>query len=330
MEVSVRIWRDGQELGELDDYGVRLGPVEWTVGEKCEFRADLLSGRLEPGDWLQVYLDGVPCGRYWYWASSWTWEGRARISLELGSADRVLELAHVYTPGVLGGIQGDSLVDGQPLTAVLREICFGLGLEYSGPTIDRVATGDYAWDIGTSFAEVVDQIVLAMGLTWTVGRRGEILVYAPPLGQPRTIEADEVHELTLRPSIDALANVVVAEREGSSQPADAAIAIDDDPSSLTSTVRLFPRVHYMRGLSVGSDFLRVIAQQELERRRRLGGQGTIQLAVRADIWPGDRLIVRDIASRPLRLDVEAVRFREGASTIELDVTTEVYAWVDAI
>lgn len=329
MKLTLTLWRDGQELGELEDYGVALGPVEWTVGERCEFRAPLIHGRLEPGDWIQVYLDGQPCGRFWFWAAEWTWTGDTQVRLELGSADRVLELAQVYTPGVLSGIQGDSVVDGLPLTNAVQEICGALGLDYRGPTIDRVAAGDYAWDFGTPFRDVVDQILGAIGLRWVAGRRGEVLAYKPPLGPAVTVGADEVHELSVRPALDALANVVVVERDAASQPGEAAVAVHDDPASLTSTVRFVPRVFWERGVTASADALRDLAQTTLEERRRLGGEGTLKLRARNDLWPGNRLRIVGVASRVIEADVAGIRFAEGASTIDLEVKTEVYAWPDA-
>lgn len=330
MRVDLVLVRDGVELGDLAEYGVKLGQVSLSVAtDRSSLRADVLAlGGLEWGDQVQAYVGSEPYGRFSYWAPSVVWSGSLRSQMELGGPERVLELAQVWLPGPLTGTTGDAVTAGQPLLATVQDIAQSLGLGYIGPPLDLVAVSDYGWDIGTSFASVVSDITAACGTAWAPGRRGEVYVFGRPKEPTVTISADDVHSLELRPALDRLANVVVVERRSGHEPAAGATAIWDDPASLTSTTRWLPRVQVIREVPTETASLEQVAQEALESAKILGAEAKIETRASADIWPGDLVRIDGLpAADPVDVMVSGVSLTEGQATITIDGrVTELPQW----
>jgi hypothetical protein len=317
MRYGVAVVRKGVET-PIEELGVEIGPIDISIGERSSFRCELRKGKIELGDWVQVYAPtGEPLGRYWYWGAAQHWKGEAISALDLGSSDRLLELAQVWSPGPIRGKGGDTILSGQPILAAVADICGDLGIELVAPALDRVAVSDYVWQPGTPLAQVVTDLLGSCGLRWTPGRRGEVVAYAEAGDATGRVEKDEVVELEIRPAWDRVANVVIVERRGGTQPAAGVTALWDDTASETSLERWVPRVEYVEAVPTETEALEALAQRILDERKVVGAEATVVMAVRHDIWPGDRLLFAGWRDNP-HLLVRSVEWTEGSSTMRVE------------
>lgn len=234
--------------------------------------------------------------------------------------------AQVSTAGDFAGIDGNTLREGASIIRTVEhlvEICGITSLDIPDPL--RVLAQDRAWDLGTSYRAIINELLGSVSYYPAhVSRLGAVTSrpMTPPEETEPRVEIDldaEGSDLEVTPQPEWLANVAVVIVEDPQRQAFGVRYTDDNPASPTSTASLgYRKLVIIKDQTIPNEELAIVrARAEIERRAAVALQGKLQIPLDPAITLYDTVQTTSRVLGDQRWIVEGLEISGGEMTVSL-------------